>query len=65
MARATLVCCVLSVFVICLLLFFLLFFCLFVVVFFVLFCFFVFFLGGRGWLFCFVVVLLWVFLVSA
>ena len=57
MARATLVCCVLSVFVICLLLFYLLFFCLFVCCcFFCLFCFFfVFFWGGGGG--CFVLLL--------
>ena len=58
MARATLVCCVLSVFVICLLLFFVVFLfvccCRFFVLFcFVLFCLF-FFLGGGG---CFVLLL--------
>ena len=50
MARATLVCCVLSVFVICLLLFFLLFFCLLLF-----FCFVVGFFWGRGG--CFVLLL--------
>ena len=55
MARATLVCCVLSVFVICLLLFFVVFCCFF-------FFFFFFFLGGGG-LFCFVVFLFGFFFV--
>ena len=66
MARATLVCCVLSVFVICLLLFFCCFFvCLLLSFFcFVLFCF-VFFLGGGVVVLfccCFVMVFIWLVL---